>query len=119
MNYMWNNQSKTKLIAAVFLVIVGLLLLLKNLGFIEYILPGYLYSWKMFIVIIGVVMLVTKETKGPGLLLITFGVYLLLPDVFDVSRQQVNRWWPVLLILLGLYVIWQIFNNKENDKKPF
>ena len=50
----------------------------------------------------------------PGLVLVVFGLFL-----FSVERSQENgllRWWPVLLLLLGLFLGWRAITRKPEEK---
>jgi len=51
----------------------------------------------------------------PGVVLVLFGLFL-----FSVERSQENifvRWWPVLLLLFGLFLGWQAVVRKPGGEK--
>lgn len=51
----------------------------------------------------------------PGAVLITFGLFL-----FSVDRSQENvllRWWPLLLVLFGLFLGWRAVTRKPGVEK--
>jgi hypothetical protein len=48
-----------------------------------------------------------KRTLWLGLLLILLGIYYLLNNLGLLPRLQWNIIWPALLILLGLWIIFQ------------
>lgn len=50
----------------------------------------------------------------PGVVLVIFGLFL-----FSVDRSQENallRWWPLLLLLLGLFLGWRAVTRKPAEK---
>ncbi len=84
-------------------IAVGLLLLLQNFHLLPFVLPAYLFTWKMFLIALGIFMLFSRSWGG-GLSLIIVGIYFLLPDlgIHDVTIVQL---WPVLLVVAGLLII--------------
>lgn len=104
------NESKPKFGAnfwlSIGLILLGLYLLLKNLGFIYW---GDIWDyWPLIFVIIGLVKLYSSNFRelysaalwiGVGLLL-----FLLIRDYLDFS--DIFQFWPVILILIGIRIVW-------------
>ncbi|PIB36840.1 hypothetical protein BFP72_16260 [Reichenbachiella sp. 5M10] len=92
------NHSNRRASLGIMLVVIGILFLLDNLQIFSFSVPHYLFTWQMILVVVGVFQLATGNQRG-GILLITIGLVLWLPDYFDISFRQ---YWPVILIALGL-----------------
>jgi len=102
---MANSTHKSPIIG-VLLVIVGGFLLLDNLNWIPFELRSYLFNWKGVLLIIGTVMLATKDKRTPGIILIIIALFFISTDIFH-WYWNINReiFWPAILIILGLVII--------------
>ncbi len=78
----------------IIIIVVGALLLLGNLDIIDYTIPSFLLSWKSILIIIGLILIANSGNKSTGIILIAIGFIAHLPE-----------FWPLILILLGLYII--------------
>jgi len=95
-----------RLILGLVLIIIGAILILDNLRIIPYPIRYYLFSWEVIVMLIGVLLIYGKRV-GTGLVLIVIGAFFLIPDMLDLSRHQWRMFWPGLLILLGLVIIFR------------
>jgi predicted membrane protein len=90
------------------LIILGGLFLLENLGLIPFELRHYIFRWQGILIIIGTIILISNPRKNAGWILISIGVFFLLPEILYIPWFKVRTFWPVLLIVLGfLYIIRQ------------
>jgi len=101
------------------LIFFGALFLLDNLGLVSMDLRYYLFRWQGILIIIGTVILVNDPRKNTGWILISIGVIFLLPRFFDVPWFSFRDFWPVLLILGGLfYILRQRGHSIPKGEKP-
>jgi len=85
----------------IFLIAVGLLLLVGNLGYLPYEVTDVLFSWPMILIAIGVFNLIKREYSA-AVILLGIGTFFLLPDLFyDLNARDVFKFWPLLIILVG------------------
>jgi predicted membrane protein len=93
-----------RVLLGVFFVLTGAYLLLRNLDWLPYFFPDYIFSWGTFLILAGLFALGNRQNKTPGIILISLGAYILLPRIFDVSYGELwTFWfWPLILILIGL-----------------
>jgi len=91
----------------ILLVAVGGLFLLKNFGVIPYEMQDYIFSWKMLLIGIGLISLVTNEHKVPGIIMIAIGSFFLLPEMFDLSFRFRQLFWPVIIVVIGFLIIFR------------
>ncbi len=89
---------------------IGVLLLLRKLGFFF---PDWLLSWPMILIAIGTFTLIKHEFKSFfGAVMLGLGIYFLFDREFDFDFGLQVYIFPIILILLGLYLITQ--KRKEN-----
>jgi len=85
-----------------FLLLIGILSLIKTLGFY---IPGWMTSWPMVLIIGGVYSGFHTRFRHPAsLVMILIGIPFLAERIFPRSDFQ-NFIWPLLIIVLGLYLI--------------
>src|SRR5690606_33818376 len=88
--------------AGLLILMVGVILLLQRMGIFF---PGWLFSWPMLIIAIGVVVLVKHRFQsGFGFFMVLFGSIFLIKRELHYSIDMTYLI-PVGLILLGLYLM--------------
>ena len=120
-NFQSTNKKSGKTVIGFVLLALGCILLLRTLDL--YFLPGYLFSWPMWLIVIGLYIGARKGYQKPApFILILLGFIFLshriLPD-WDLSRFV----WPLAIIGFGLWIILRPGKNKsfqpasERDKR--
>ncbi|RYE22389.1 MAG: hypothetical protein EOP42_24480 [Sphingobacteriaceae bacterium] len=112
MNDLHHNPSKKsgRMIAGFILTALGLVLLLHQLDWFFF--PSWLFSWPMILIIVGLVQRAKNRSKNSSwLILIVTGFLFLLGEIFP-EQHIVNYGWPVIFIILGLWII--LYQNKNN-----
>jgi len=95
------NRRSNRALAGVILVIMGLVFLLQNIGFFF---PGWLFSWNMLLIVIGVFIGIKRNFRGAGwLILIVLGSFFTMQRIFDVDISRF--FFPLMLTGLGVYLI--------------
>ncbi len=110
-----NNRSGFGIV----LIILGTLFLLRNLDLIPFNILNYMFSWQGILIIIGSVMLASRPDKSNGLVLITIGIFFMIPNIWHIPGFQMRTWWPLILIVLGLVIMagWNGYQNKAMKDK--
>ncbi|MDA0194545.1 MAG: DUF5668 domain-containing protein [Bacteroidetes bacterium] len=112
---MAESNDKRKWVG-VLIIAIGILFLMDNLlgdlFFIPFHIPFFFFSWPMILIVIGVFILLVKERKEGGLVLLIIGTVFLLPDIFNISIRSLFQYWPLLLILAGVSII---LRRRHND----
>lgn len=101
---MSKESSRQYVVGGILLIFTGVLLLLKNMDWLPFAIPSYFFSWKMIFIGLGIFLLTGKD-RFLGLLFIGLGVYFLLPDVLDISRKEIRKLWPILLVFIGIALL--------------
>lgn len=87
---------------------------MKELGIIF---PGWLLSWPMIFIALGLIILIKhKFQSGFGFFMLLFGTFFLLKTEFNLPIDIGKYVIPVGLILLGLYIILNRRNNNPNNR---
>ncbi|MES2734033.1 MAG: DUF5668 domain-containing protein [Bacteroidota bacterium] len=108
------TNDRRVVLGAIF-VIAGFFLLLNNLGWIPYFFPSYLFSFPTLLILIGLVSLSNRRNKTPGIILISIGIYFLLPKIFGMNQHDLNIFWPLVLVAIGVAFIFR----KKDTQYPY
>lgn len=102
------SSSRKKAVTGAVLVIIGAFFLLDNLG-LDIDLPDYIFSWPMIFVVLGIINLLSGNTK-PALIFFILAVFFFLQyfNLFDIGT-----YWPIILIIIGLLFI---FRKKDSPR---
>ncbi len=93
------------------ILLIGLVMILRHAGVIDYDLYDFLISFKMLLVVLGVFIFFTGN-KGVGIVLLSIGGLLIFPDVFENYKQY---FWPGILVVLGSsFILGSRFNPKKH-----
>ncbi len=109
-----------RLVIGVALMLLGITLLGYNYGLFDFIKPYYIrriwFSWRTLLIFIGVVLLLTKPNKGPGIVLVLVGSAFLINALTDF-RISFRDIWPIAFVLVGLLFLLRgkFGPNRNND----
>ncbi len=120
----WHDPERNSHIwTGTFILLIGVALLLRTTvdNF-----PGWIFSWKMLLVALGVFIGLRHGFKGIAwLILINVGSVLLINDIY--AELTFRRYmWPVALIIVGIFFIlrprgrrYRCNNSNNPDSKGF
>ena len=102
---MSHTKLASRYILGLIVMSIGTLLLLQNLGYIDFTIPPVIFSWQVLLIIIGSIFILNSENASTGLVFIIVGGLGLIPE-----------YWPIVLVLIGLYIVFKSSSiNKSND----
>lgn len=92
-----DSSGRKRAVIGGLLVVVGSIFLLDNLGF-DIDIPRHVFRWPMIFVAIGIVNLLSGNTR-PAIIFLSLGAifYLHYFKLLDISEL-----WPVIIIIIGL-----------------
>lgn len=90
-------------IAALF-IIAGVIILGRNLGFIDHFVYRIFISWQMLLIAIGTFSLIKRQTTG-GLILISVGFFFLIPRLVNSGHFVIGTYWPLVFVLIGVVLL--------------
>jgi predicted membrane protein len=105
------GRPSSRLVLGTVAIILGILFTLNNLGTIE--VGDYVHFWPVALIAFGLaVFLEAGKLPGrfAGAILMLAGTLLLL-NYLGVVRFHLHDWWPLLLILLGISIIWRGYDR--------
>jgi len=107
-----NGKRNGNFALGVLILVIGSLLLLKQLGVF---IPYWIFSWPMILIAIGIFSGYKNRFQNTGsVVLILIGGFFLLKDMMFLPYHMGPLLFPIGLILLGLYII-----VKKNRNKSF
>ena len=110
---MIRRHRNGKKMAGLVVVIVGAVLLGKQLGLV---IPDWVFSWPMFLIALGLFIGAKHQFRQPGWIIVCLvgGVFLADRLIDDFSIAQ--YFWPSLIIVVGLLMIFGRRNKRWHDK---
>jgi len=106
-------ESKKKKWVGIIFLVIGLLMLSKQLGVF---IPDWVMSWPMLLIIIGIVAGRKHNYQNPGsYILILIGTIFLLDKIFDGVDFH-DFAFPIVIMGVGLYLI---IGKKKNFRQKF
>ena len=64
-----------------------------------------LFSWQALLILIGAVLVSYRDSRVTGYVLMGVGAFFLLPEITQISFPVRRLFWPVLLIVIGLLIL--------------
>lgn len=92
------------------LVLIGILMVLDNLNVLRFYLPDYLFGWYSIMMLVGAVLITTRDKIGVGITLTAIGGIFLLDEMAEYYYWRFDFWdifdfWPLIFIVVGLSLI--------------
>lgn len=101
------NNTRKRLLIGLIVIIAGTTLLLNNLGILNVELKHYLFRWEVILIAMGFVFILSHEHKGPGIVLLLVGGTLYLRTFIDFHFNFWQVFFPGLIILAGIMMIFK------------
>lgn len=114
----FKRSGRAHLLIGIVLMILGLFLIADMADIVPWRLRDFLFTWQALLIFLGIIFISNKENKGTGVILIAIGSFFLLPEILEKSRyfHLPHYWrglfWPSMLIILGLVVIFSARRHK-------
>jgi predicted membrane protein len=102
---MEHNQTTKRFLIGIIILVVGSAILLSNLGILNYEIKHYLLRWEMILIGLGLIIILSHENKGFGVILLMVGGAFYLRDYFDLHFNFWQVFWPAMLILAGIMIL--------------
>lgn len=102
--YEKGRRSRGSYLLAMICIVIGILFLGRNIGFISSDVFHFIVSWPMVVVVWGIYTLFHRHFTT-GTILILIGLYFLFPALEWISNDWLRTYWPLGLVALGLLLI--------------
>lgn len=121
------KYPKKMLWFGILIILVGIILILINMGMLPSELQKIIFSWQMLLVVFGVVQLFNKDYLS-GAILVSIGMFFISPRVINafpdffgrLHPNVIQNFWPLFLIVLGVIIVFGAFgitDKKQNVKQ--
>lgn len=101
--YGYKPNRTGRILAGLLVLIVGVALLGNQLHFLD--LPGWLFSWKVLVILIGLFIGIKESFRNvTWLIFVMIGSIFLLEDIYPEFSVR-SYFWPILIISIGLWLI--------------
>lgn len=104
MEKMHHNNNNRPFVGIAF-VAVGLFLILQQTGVIPWEIARYVLKWQMILIGIGIFSLIGNRNRTGGLIMITIGTLMYIPEVFHIDYELRRLIWPAILVVIGLIIL--------------
>lgn len=94
-----------KIVIGLIFISAGLLLLGFNLNILPQEWKPFFFTWKILIVLWGIILLVKRNHFFFGSLVLLCGLFLYTPLVYPIQMDFSKLFWPAVLILGGISII--------------
>lgn len=115
-----NSSVRQGLVFGLLLILAGLLFLSFNFGWIDPALKWVIFSWPMILIVFSILSF-SKRDFSIAIIFLILGAFFILPrlamaypEIFSVFNHGFARtYWPVLLIIVGILIIFRIGSGKR------
>jgi predicted membrane protein len=108
-------QSNRTMGIGILIILAGFAILFHRLGLLPENIDRIVISWQMLLIFIGVWNLFFSKSRIAGFILIAVGGFFLLPEIFSLPYDFKRDFWPILLIVVGLFILVKAFPSKRRD----
>lgn len=112
----YKKSGRAHLLLGIVLMFLGLFLIADLADIVPWRMRDFLFTWQALLIGLGLIFLSNKENKGTGMVLIVVGSFFLLPRFIDVPHYWRSLFWPSMLIIGGLVVI---FGNRKHGSATY
>ena len=110
------RNSNSKMLAGLLLILIGLFALGGNLFGLPFHFTHYIFSLPGIIMLIGFFILMNETDSFLGLTLVGVGGILFLSRYSNIPvKQYLSEYWPILLIIFGISIIFKKRNHRYNN----
>lgn len=100
-------KNDNRLAWGITLLVFGCLFLLRQLQIIPPQVADYLFDFKNYPLIMGIIFLLSHSNRNIGIVLIVVGLLFRLSDIIHWSRNISDFIWPILLITAGAVMVFK------------
>ncbi|MEE9431809.1 MAG: DUF5668 domain-containing protein [Melioribacteraceae bacterium] len=113
------KRSTGTTVVGILLIIFGATLFLSNFDIIRDV-RGIIFSWQTILVVIGIILLLNHKDSGTGLMLLMIGGIGLFAKLNHTSMRYIfNEYWPALLIVFGIYILFNKSRCQSSGHKNY
>lgn len=100
-------------------IILGLLFLANNFGILDYEIRRYIFRWEVILMVLGLISIMGHRNRTTGIIMLAIGGVFYLRDFMHYSINFWQIFWPAMLILAGVMIIFRHRLDKDIHKNGF
>ena len=112
-----SKNTSGKALAGIAILLVGILFLMDNLNVLELPVKNYIFSWKTLLIVIGLVIIASRQNLTGGLFLMGLGITFWLPAIFGYQFSLGQVFLPSMLVLAGVALLLNAVNKRKKPVK--
>jgi predicted membrane protein len=101
----FKRSGRAHLLLGIVLMFLGLFLIADMADIIPWRMRDIIFTWQALLILLGIIFISNRESKGTGVILIAIGGFFLLPRFFELPHYWRSLFWPSMLIILGFVII--------------
>jgi len=114
---MEKQKGNNRAVFGLILIAVGFILIISHFGILPNDWRHIIISWQALLILIGSVMLFSRQNQPAGGILILIGGFFLVPRVLPGYFEWNDLFWPVILLGVGTIIILREVLKRKNDRK--
>lgn len=111
-----NPQNRRRAIIGLIFIAVGAFLMMRVFNLVPFPVPYYFFSWKMILIVLGIVFMVSEKNKPTGIILFVIGSIFLARDIFGLPmRSLLEVLIPAFIVIIGIILLFPKRYFKKED----
>ncbi len=102
----YEGRGNKRFLFGIILIIVGVIWIMKRLGYIPEMWEDVLISWQMLLIVIGAVSLVGGN-RTAGIIIMMIGGFFMIPELIEIPWELRRIAWPLLLVGIGVALLFR------------
>jgi predicted membrane protein len=100
-----STQRRRALIGLIFIAI-GVFLMMRVFNVFPFHIPYYFFSWKMILIALGIIFMISEKNKPTGIILFVIGSIFLARDIFSKDLSSILEIAiPTILVIAGISLL--------------
>lgn len=95
------------------LLVFGVLFLINQLHLLPSNISDFLFDFKNYPIILGIIFLLFHKNKNIGIVLLVVGLLFRLQNIIHWTRNISEYIWPILLIIAGAILVFGVKKGKR------
>lgn len=99
------------IVIAIIFIAIGLILIGRNTGVIDYQLYRILMSWQSLLIVLGLCM-ISRRNITSGLIVGGVGAFFLIPKI-TMASQWMHTYWPLVFVMVGVVLLFKHISRRR------
>jgi predicted membrane protein len=105
-----------RLMIGIGIILAGIFFLANNFGILDYEIRRYIFRWEVILIVLGILFMAGHGNRSTGIIMLVIGSVFYVRDFFDLDFSFWQIFWPGLLILAGLLIIFRHRLDRDSGR---